>query len=525
MKRHFGLLLFIDLFLVGVATLFAVMLRDNFELSTASLRSVLPYFAVTLLAATVALPLTGAHRSIWRFSAMADYLRVIAAIGVTVASAVGFGFLLNRLDGVARALPVVQALTMAYLLVGVRVAMRLRHARRTQIRVQRSDPAEETVVIVGLNTLTELFLRAAEELAEKRIEVAGIVGRNERHSGRLMRQYPVLGAPEEIEAVLKTLEIHGVFVDRIVVTSKFSSLSPKARQALLEISRTSDIVLDIFAERLKFDGHGAHAISRPDGASDPAEKLKQDKIEPKKHASRRAFYPVVKRTIDCAAAAALLILLSPLIALVGIVAAWDVGWPVVFWQRRPGMSGRHFKLYKFRTMRDAHDASGARVPDERRLSAVGSFLRRTRLDELPQLYNIVVGEMAFVGPRPLLPVDQSPEHAARLDVRPGLTGWAQVHGGRELSPHDKGLLDVWYVRNLSFWVDLMVIVRTAPMLLFGDGKSARERPRDTPSAGLQRVKTAGVEPGRVELRDMEDRTARGVRHASVPSRKQFVANA
>src|SRR5262249_44688585 len=157
----------------------------------------------------------------------------------------------------------------------------------------------------------------------------------------------------------------------------------------------------------------------------------------------------IKRMMDFAGAACLLVVGLPLAVLVAMLVAIDVGLPATFWQERPGFGGSPFKLYKFRTMSAAHDTEGRRVPDQERLSMIGRFLRRARLDELPQLYNILVGEMSFVGPRPLLPVDQHPAHAARLLVRPGLTGWAQVIGGREISAEDKTALDVWYVHNAS----------------------------------------------------------------------------
>ena len=141
--------------------------------------------------------------------------------------------------------------------------------------------------------------------------------------------------------------------------------------------------------------------------------------------------------------------MAPLFAAITLFIAIDLGLPVVFWQSRPGRYGRPFKLYKFRTMRAPHDEQGNRIPDERRVSKLGALLRLTRLDELPQLYNILVGEMSFVGPRPLLISHHEPGTHDRLLVRPGLTGWAQVNGGRKLSTEDKATLDLWYVAHLS----------------------------------------------------------------------------
>jgi lipopolysaccharide/colanic/teichoic acid biosynthesis glycosyltransferase len=119
-------------------------------------------------------------------------------------------------------------------------------------------------------------------------------------------------------------------------------------------------------------------------------------------------------------------------------------------------------------MRASHDKRWERIPDDRRSSLVGQALRRTRLDELPQLFNVLIGDMSLIGPRPLLPCDQTPEHVERLSVRPGISGWAQVNGGRIISTPDKLLLDMWYVKNASLMVDLAIVFRTVKMILLGD---------------------------------------------------------
>ena len=198
----------------------------------------------------------------------------------------------------------------------------------------------------------------------------------------------------------------------------------------------------------------------------------------------------VKRILDTAAAIAGLIVLAPVMAVVALLVALDVGLPVAFPQQRPGLGGRPFRLYKFRTMGPSHDGEGHRIPDSERLSAIGRFLRRTRLDELPQLYHVLTGDMSFIGPRPLLPVDQSPTYATRLLVRPGITGWAQVTGGRDIPALDKAALDIWYVQNASLRLDLEILVRTVPLLLFGErvSRSAIERAwRDLRLGGICQV--------------------------------------
>lgn len=182
-----------------------------------------------------------------------------------------------------------------------------------------------------------------------------------------------------------------------------------------------------------------------------------------------------KRLFDILASIFGLLLFLPIIALV----AWQVhrrlGAPVFFIQVRPGLSGRPFEMVKFRTMRDVLDSNGNPLPDSERMTPFGSFLRSSSLDELPELWNVLKGDMSLVGPRPLLmeylPL-YSPEQYRRHEVRPGVTGWAQVNGRNALSWEEKFKLDVWYVDNRSFWLDLKIIFLTIKKVLVREGISA-----------------------------------------------------
>ena len=166
---------------------------------------------------------------------------------------------------------------------------------------------------------------------------------------------------------------------------------------------------------------------------------------------------VIKRVFDLTVALLLIFLLSPIIIAVALVIRLKLGSPVIFKQQRPGYMGRPFHIYKFRSMTDECDAFGKLLPDEKRLPPFGLWLRSVSLDELPQLFNIVRGELSLVGPRPLM-MDYlprySPEQARRHDVMPGVTGWAQINGRNAISWTEKFKLDVWYVDNRSFFLDL-----------------------------------------------------------------------
>jgi lipopolysaccharide/colanic/teichoic acid biosynthesis glycosyltransferase len=175
----------------------------------------------------------------------------------------------------------------------------------------------------------------------------------------------------------------------------------------------------------------------------------------------------VKRFIDFSAALMLIILLLPLLAGVGLLVLLDVGSPVFFWQQRLGEGGRSFLVYKFRTLRPPFDWRGQRVDQNQRMSWIGQLLRETSLDELPQLLNVLVGDMSLIGPRPLLPEDQPENPAVRLMVRPGVTGWAQVNGAKLLTAEEKDRLDEWYIRHASLWFDLRILVLTIQYVLKG----------------------------------------------------------
>jgi sugar transferase EpsL len=170
-----------------------------------------------------------------------------------------------------------------------------------------------------------------------------------------------------------------------------------------------------------------------------------------------------KRIFDAIAATAALIILAPLMAGIGLVVRMFLGSPVLFRQVRPGYKEHLFKCLKFRTMTDARDANGHLLRDAERLTPLGQFLRSTSLDELPELVNVIRGEMSLVGPRPLLTQYMeryTPEQRRRHEVKPGITGWAQVNGRNHAGWDQKFAYDVWYVDNRSFWLDLKILVLT-----------------------------------------------------------------
>ena len=183
----------------------------------------------------------------------------------------------------------------------------------------------------------------------------------------------------------------------------------------------------------------------------------------------------MKRAFDFLVASVALVLLAPVLLVLALQVRRKLGSPVIFRQRRPGRGGRIFEVCKFRTMTDARDPAGQLLPDAVRLTPFGGWLRATSLDELPSLWNVWCGDMSLVGPRPLL-VEYlelySAEQARRHEVRPGVTGWAQIHGRNALTWEEKFRLDVWYVDHRSFWLDLRIIARTFLRVFRRDGIAA-----------------------------------------------------
>jgi len=201
----------------------------------------------------------------------------------------------------------------------------------------------------------------------------------------------------------------------------------------------------------------------------------------------RLFYILFKDFADRSTALLALLLLSPILLTLGLLVRWRIGEPVLFRQQRPGKHARPYLLLKFRTMSQAFDRNGIPLSDSERLTPTGRWLRSTSLDELPALYNILRGEMSFIGPRPLLmeylPL-YSPEQARRHNVKPGFSGWAQINGRNSISWQDKFRKDIWYVDHQGFFLDLLIFIVTFWKVLCREGISAQGEATMTPFTGV-----------------------------------------
>jgi sugar transferase EpsL len=195
--------------------------------------------------------------------------------------------------------------------------------------------------------------------------------------------------------------------------------------------------------------------------------------------NKKSIQRAIKRLIDIVIAGTVLLVAAPVMGAVALLIRRRMGSPVIFRQQRPGLNEQPFFLCKFRTMNDARDASGELLPDSQRLTALGRFLRRTSLDELPQLWNVLRGDMSLVGPRPLLMAylkRYTPEQARRHNVTPGITGWAQINGRNAISWEKKFELDVWYADHWSLRLDLRILLTTVWKVMRRDGINSASCP-------------------------------------------------
>jgi lipopolysaccharide/colanic/teichoic acid biosynthesis glycosyltransferase len=379
---------------------------------------------------------------------------VAAAIAATVLTAAA-AFSLDRLNYIPRSLPLIQLLVLGSLMLGGR-ALATSRRELAGPRV-KNFAVESRTLLVNANQFALSYLKMLDAFAVDRSFILAVLDRNPKLFGRALLGHEIIGPPSALARVVHEYTVHGVNIDRVLICDSRQSgedyiwdeMQNHCRLAGIKVDFLPD-VLGIELGRAIKDDTAAAAEGQPPGW-------------PKD-------YRLLKRTFDLSISLVLPIVLSPIIALVVLGIFIDLGWPTIFWQRRIGYQGLPFLIYKFRTLHAPYDRQGNFVEEEQRTSRFGAILRRTRLDELPQLWNVITGKMSLVGPRPLLPVDQPDTSQLRWCVPPGVTGWAQINGGKRISADDKGLLDDWYVRNASFWLDLRIIMRTLWIMCFGDSR-------------------------------------------------------
>lgn len=457
--RLWSRLAILDVAWGGVSPLAAYLLRDGTVFYP---KSVGIYCGIALLASVLVFQWYQTSSPIARFYSIRDALQLLKACFLITAISAVASFLLTRLEEAPRSIPVLQFLVLASGLVGARMLLRLRDTHR-EIRTKntQADKAEHVIIVQGTR-LAWFFSKMLEELAAGEYQIVAVLDERPSLKHRSLNGYPIIGVPADLERVVADYAIHGVHIDKLIIAARPHELTRSAWDEVCRVCRMSKITIEILPELLMLKG----ASYVQDNTVIPPE----DAVLPTQSSALRLDRPFwrLKRVFDVTTALIVVIVLSPIAVIVTVLVLLDVGAPVVFWQQRIGRNGALFHLYKFRSLHTLFDRLTKQRREAQQPSPFGQFLQKTRLDELPQLWNVLRGDMSLIGPRPLLLADQPTDARVRLLVRPGLTGWAQVCGGKIISTEEKSALDEWYIQHASFLLDLKIMIRTISMLLVGD---------------------------------------------------------
>jgi lipopolysaccharide/colanic/teichoic acid biosynthesis glycosyltransferase len=418
------------------------------------------YCAVALVAALLTFQLFKISQPISRFFSAGDAVEVAKACAISVAVAGAFLFTFTRMDETPRSIPLIHYFVLAAGLIGGRSISRVRRGWREARKPSIMAEPIENIVIVGTSRVAWFYSRLVEELAAGEAQIIALLDERPQFQYRSLNGHLIAGSPLHIAKIFDEYATHGVEIHKIVMALPPEGLSGAAWVEINRFSEERSITLEVLPERLWLGRRSTNPTRiQPDA--------------PRHEAALTTNHLVwkCKRAFDIFFATVVMLVLAPVAAIVSVTVLIDVGFPVVFWQQRVGRFGRPLHVYKFRTMRSPFDRKGHPVPESERLSSIGRFLRATRLDEIPQLWNILTGGMSVVGPRPLLPIDQPKTSSIRLHVSPGLTGLAQISGGKLISVEEKDALDEHYVQHASVFLDLYVLVRTVWVMFRGDRRN------------------------------------------------------
>jgi lipopolysaccharide/colanic/teichoic acid biosynthesis glycosyltransferase len=440
----------VDILSAFLAAPIALGLRDPSLFSGVRFAPTVGYCLIAFGAALLMVIVFHLGQSVYRQASAREARSVIAASLAGTALSTVCTFSMDRLDYIPRSLPVIQVLVLCALLVAGRAIVTFRHG-------PRSLPAsnylvESHTLLVSANRFSLSYLKMLDAFNVDRTNIVAILDHNPKLFGRAVLGHPIIGPPSAIARVICEYRVHGVDIARVLICDNRPKFEDSVWNEIEQYCDSTKVELKFLSDVLGFEL--VESIEN-----------KGESEEPKVGSKGHRF---AKGAFDLLICVAMVIAISPIVTLIAIGIIVDLGWPIIFWQKRIGYRGRPFLVFKFRTLHAPYDRRGNFVEEDRRTSRFGSFLRRTRLDELPQLWNIVCGEMSFVGPRPLLPIDQPKGRRLRLQMKPGVTGWAQINGGRQITAEEKGMLDEWYVRNASVWLDIRIILRTVGIVLFGD---------------------------------------------------------
>lgn len=442
----------LDLLWGVIAPILALASRDIDLFSHEQLTTSLIYIGVSSVLTAASFIWFRLSHSVSRYFSVDDALNVVKASAVAVGLTVVVCFLLWRLDNIPRLVPLVHFAVLAIGNIVGRMQRYLRRRRRDRPKSFRHDA--ENLLIVGVSDLCWYYIQLIENLASDHFSVVALVDDSRSLQNRFVHGYQVAGRIKDLSEVLEEYDNHGVQIHRLVIAVDPKALSSETMDYIHQVASERGAAVDVLQERLALDS-GDHAVSFP--------------AEPIVCELGKPLFWKTKRAFDILMSGLLLILTFPLAAVASCLVLIDLGAPLLFWQVRIGRGRRKIAVYKFRTLQARYRRGDQRLSLADRTSWLGNLLRRTHLDELPQLLGILAGEISLVGPRPLLPVDLAENTGLRTAVRPGITGWAQINGGTLLTREEKNAMDEWYIRHASWKLEIRILALTV-LELFRAGK-------------------------------------------------------
>jgi lipopolysaccharide/colanic/teichoic acid biosynthesis glycosyltransferase len=447
-----------DILWAALSPLLALYFRGAYILASDGAATVALYCGISLAFSLIAFLAFRISDGVSRYFSVHDALNVVKAVVVAGVMTALVLFTFTRLEGIPRSTPVIHVLILAAGLIVFRTISLLRD-RDGHLQGQPDHAAVTHIVMIGSNRLAALYIKFLRAYSPLHHRIIAILDDQPTLFGRAIVGVPVLGTPETLEPVIEEFAVHGIRTDRVIIAGDADLLSDAAFARVRRICQQREIDLDFVPRLIGLSELQVRQDNEPAVA------------QVHRYTVSSAPYFRCKRLFAVVVSAAAIVLVSPLLLLTSLLVLIDVGSPVLFWQQRVGRGGSSFLLYKFRTLRPPFDWHGRPVAENRRVSWIGRLVRKTRLDELPQLFNVLVGDMSLIGPRPLLPHDQPTTPSFRLSVRPGITGWAQINGGNLVTANEKAALDDWYIRNASLWLDLRIVVATLRVLFLGERRS------------------------------------------------------
>lgn len=395
-----------------------------------------------------------------------DIPRIMKASAAAAILTAGLMFLYNRLDGIPRSMPILHFM----LLVGMTSFGRLIVSRSKVYRAVRKPTQNslerQNVILIGSNQLASFYIRIIDTIAYATQRIVAVLDPNPSRQGRIVNGHEIIGTPNDLDRILEIQSEHGIYISQVVIAVEPDSWTLGEWDNIVNTCTKRDIQCIVLPEVLALPDAISHSLT--DSRLPLTRQTDEQSTSVSYPSSQLGPYWTIKRWMDVTIATIALVILSPFFLFTAALVWLDCGSPVTFWQQRLGRHGRPIYVLKFRTLHGPLAADNRRLSMEERQTRIGRFLRLTRLDELPQLVNILIGDMSLIGPRPLLPADQPEQSSLRLSVAPGITGWAQVHGGTLVDAEEKSALDEWYIENASFKVDCKIALLTIRAFLKGD---------------------------------------------------------